>query len=241
MSWYAPGRGEAELSACEQANRVLLSVTLRKRAGTLTSSSNRFMTFYTPGMETFGDCSSRYLTGSDLKDLTHEEMILIRNEIFARRGYIFRQEELQEIFYCMDWYVPTYDDTTFSFDMFSDYDETNLELINMYEEILSYQGPKKDNPYIPYMTSGQYIFPDSDRRVLTEAELTGLSEEVLILAESEIYARHGLTFEEDHLMHYFLECYWYFADVAPGETQLLDLNATEKQNAALIANYRKNH
>jgi hypothetical protein len=54
-----------------------------------------------------------------------------------------------------------------------------------------------------------FIFPDSDRRYLAEAELRGLSREQLRIARNEIYARRGRYFQSPDLTRYFSRYPWY--------------------------------
>ena len=48
------------------------------------------------------------LTTSELQDKSVGELRIIRNEIFARKGYIFNSEDLRTHFSTFDWYEPKY-------------------------------------------------------------------------------------------------------------------------------------
>lgn len=52
------------------------------------------------------DSHTRYLTTSELMGYSKNELALIRNEMFARRGYIFNKKVYQDYFNSMPWYVP---------------------------------------------------------------------------------------------------------------------------------------
>lgn len=54
-----------------------------------------------------------------------------------------------------------------------------------------------------------YIFPDSDSRYLTDADLEGYSSSELELAKNEIYARHGRKFVTPRIADYFNSKSWY--------------------------------
>ncbi|WP_202837902.1 TcaA 3rd/4th domain-containing protein [Bacillus cereus] len=54
-----------------------------------------------------------------------------------------------------------------------------------------------------------FIFPDSDIRKLTSADLTYLSKEQLKIARNEIYARHGHIFQTKDMQAYFAKQSWY--------------------------------
>ena len=86
--------------------------------------------------------------------------------------------------------------------------------------------------------TGAYVFPDSDSRVLSEAELNGLSAWELRVARNEIYARHGRTFQSSELQNYFNAQSWYQASSSYDDSQL---SQTELKNAKLIADYESSH
>lgn len=52
------------------------------------------------------DSSTRYLTEADLNDYSKTQLALIRNEIFARNGYIFDTDKYSNYFYGKSWYKP---------------------------------------------------------------------------------------------------------------------------------------
>jgi len=52
----------------------------------------------------------RLLTEGDLADKTAWQLTIIRNEIFARHGLIFKRNDLQTYFNQQSWYRPTTSD-----------------------------------------------------------------------------------------------------------------------------------
>ena len=82
-----------------------------------------------------------------------------------------------------------------------------------------------------------YILPDSDKKVLTEADLAGLSAEDLRKARNEIYARHGRRFKSADLQEYFDEQIWYEGTIGADEFDNNLLSPTETQNAKIIEDY----
>lgn len=56
---------------------------------------------------------------------------------------------------------------------------------------------------------GDYIFPESDSRYLTDDDLSGYSSDQLELAKNEIYARHGRKFVTPRIADYFNSKSWY--------------------------------
>lgn len=52
-------------------------------------------------------CSDRLLTDEDIKHFTKKELRIVRNQIYAKHGYIFKSKDLQEYFSQFYWYSPT--------------------------------------------------------------------------------------------------------------------------------------
>ena len=79
------------------------------------------------------DSDSRYYDKEELKKLTHEELRLARNEIYARHGYIFESEDLKKHFTSKSWYVPSVESEQFDQKILNNYEQANLNLILEYE------------------------------------------------------------------------------------------------------------
>ena len=78
--------------------------------------------------------NSEYITFSDLEDLSKQEVILARNEIFARRGRKFDTEYIQEYFDAQSWYNPIYDPDDFPVSIINEYEKKNVNTIVEYEK-----------------------------------------------------------------------------------------------------------
>lgn len=65
-----------------------------------------------------------------LQDKSQRQLRLIRNAIFARHGYIFKDEELDRYFRKFDWYKPLHENVNA---LLTEEDSFNLELIRKYE------------------------------------------------------------------------------------------------------------
>lgn len=72
----------------------------------------------------------REMTYDDVEGKSAEELRLMRNYIFARRGYIFESEDLKEYFEQFSWYVPLYYDVT---PRLSDIEKYNVNFIKEFE------------------------------------------------------------------------------------------------------------
>ncbi len=84
--------------------------------------------------------SSRYIDESELYNYSAGQLRLIRNEIFALHGRIFKSQDLADYFSQKSWYVPTYAPEDFDANMFyylNDYEEANLQVILDYEAALA--------------------------------------------------------------------------------------------------------
>lgn len=78
-----------------------------------------------------------------------------------------------------------------------------------------------------------YILPDSDCRVMSKEELSGLNTRQLRLARNEIYARYGRMFTAPDLEAYFSRQPWYQARFTPEQ---LDAAGPELFNKYELAN-----
>ena len=76
--------------------------------------------------------SSRLLTEEDIKGFSKSDLMIMRNEIFARHGYIFQDPMLQEHFSQMPWYTPLQDDI--SQITLSSVEQNNVLFIQRYEQ-----------------------------------------------------------------------------------------------------------
>lgn len=157
------------------------------------------------------DSDSRLLSESDLRVLSKDDLRIARNEIFARRGRYFNAPDLTARFSRFAWYVPRSWDPPLNA-----IESANVALIDRFE---SGGGAAPSG----------FIFPDSDRRLLTPADLRRLSRDELRIARNEIFARRGRYFDSADLKAYFSRFPWY----APNSWNP-KLNAIEEANVALI-------
>lgn len=87
----------------------------------------------------------------------------------------------------------------------------------------------------------EYLLPDSDSRLLTEADLDSLTWEELCLARNEIFARHGRKFTTPEIDSYFSEKAWYRGTISPENFSDSALSETERANVQTIIAYEKKH
>lgn len=74
--------------------------------------------------------STRLLRQSDMEGLTSWDLKIMRNEIFARYGYIFRTQDMMDYFSQQSWYTPRYDNVT---SLLSAIEKKNIDFIKKYE------------------------------------------------------------------------------------------------------------
>lgn len=79
------------------------------------------------------DSGTRYLTEADLAGLSHEQLCLARNEIFARHGRIFKTPQIAAYFSGKSWYNGTVSPENFNENVFNTYERTNIGFIRDYE------------------------------------------------------------------------------------------------------------
>lgn len=83
------------------------------------------------------DSGSRYLTEADLAALSETEILLARNEIYAKHGRIFNNSDLDGYFRSKSWYQPTVAGADFTEDyarrVFNDFEIKNITTIVNYE------------------------------------------------------------------------------------------------------------
>lgn len=93
------------------------------------NNTGRNITTSTPGR--YPEASDRYLNKSDVSYLSRYDLKIMRNEIFARYGYIFITDDMRNYFQKQSWYIPRYDDVN---NMLNQMEKANIELIKKYEK-----------------------------------------------------------------------------------------------------------
>ncbi len=100
----------------------------------------------------FPDSDSRYLAEEEVKGVETDKLRIARNEIFARHGYIFNDEELSQYFNNMSWYQGTVSSEEFNMDaVLNDFEKKNIELIEEIESGVNGTGNEQE--------SGEFIIP----------------------------------------------------------------------------------
>jgi len=200
--WYFPtDKYDAKkLPAIERKNLEILSGAQKRQ---------RKVALLPGDMQFFED---RTISEQMLHGLSLHELRLLRNEIYARHGRMFRAEWLQQYFFFQPWYAP---EENFKDEELSGNDKLNVETIVKYEN---------------------RIHQELSTTPITRVLLEGLFLEDASQMRQEIYARHGKVFKEPWLQKYFSSFDWYKADPNFSEASLSEV---EKKNIAMIAAYEK--
>ena len=200
--WYFASEkyDSKKLTAIERKNLEILSDAQKKQ---------RKVALLPGDMEYF---ENKTISEQMLQGLSLHELRLLRNEIYARHGRLFRAEWLQQYFYQQPWYTP---DENFKDEQVSGNDKLNVETIVSYEN---------------------RIHQELSTKPVTRGLLEGLFLEDASQMRQEIYARHGKVFKEPWLQKYFSSFDWYKAD--PNFTEAA-LTEVEKKNISTIAAYEK--
>jgi hypothetical protein len=200
--WYFPSDkyDAKKLTAIERKNLEMLSGAQKKQ---------RKVALLPGDMQFF---ENKAITEQMLRGLSLHELRLLRNEIYARHGRMFRAEWLQQYFFFQPWYAP---EENFKDEELSGNDKLNVETIVKYEN---------------------RIHQDLSMKPITQALLEGLFIEDASQMRHEIYARHGKVFKEPWLQKYFASFDWYKADPNFSDAALTEV---EKKNISTIAAYEK--
>ena len=78
----------------------------------------------------YPQASERYLSYDDIQYLSKYELKIMRNEIFARYGRIFKSADLKNHFNSQHWYVPLYNKV---YDKLTEIEKHNINFIKQYE------------------------------------------------------------------------------------------------------------
>jgi len=90
---------------------------------TSVSSSGAYNGVYPQG-------SQRLLTLAELTGVSKSDLQIMRNEIFARHGYIFKSADMKKYFAQQNWYRPMYSDIN---SMLTEIEKKNVEMIKKHE------------------------------------------------------------------------------------------------------------
>ena len=98
--------------------------------------------------------------------------------------------------------------------------------------------PSEEQPQVT-AESGEYFFPESSNRYLTDEEISNYTSDQLELAKNEIYARRGRIFDSQELNDYFYSKPWYYGRILPEDFSSDVFNKYELANITLLDGYER--
>lgn len=139
-SWYSPNPSfeESDLTALESENAGFISAYIVSNTSVSVPASNNtkydanYYYKYFMGDNTYiiPDSSTRRLTAGELYGYSSNTLALIRNEIYARNGYVFSKKEYKDYFSSKMWYSPN---PNFNESFLNSIEKYNIQLIKSME------------------------------------------------------------------------------------------------------------
>ena len=120
--------------------------------------------------------SERLLTNDDIRNLSSGQLMLARNEIYARHGRIFQDNEIRTYFESQPWYHGKIAPEDFSADVLSEIEQKNIEFIRAYELSL-------ENESTTFSTTQDNSLTNTHQTSLTESEAKEILRELLPAAQ----------------------------------------------------------
>lgn len=197
--WYKrnPKYSPTVLSAIERKNLVKISAKKVEANQTAVSVGD---------MDKFQNV---LLTRELLKDVSMNDLRMMRFEFYARRGRKYSTPGFLQVFEWRDWYKPLKDQTKVKLN------KTEEQNVKLLEEM--------EAEWREFLTTKE----------IKEEMLYGLFVEDLRVLRNEIYARHGRIFKDAELQKYFAAQSWYKPNPEFKDEMLSEL---EFKNLSLIKN-----
>ena len=121
--------------------------------------------FLSIGIFSYSQSSQILLDKYNLIGMTAEELRIMRNEIFARHGYIFESEDLKDYFANKIWYEPRHSSVD---TMLTELDKKNINTILDFEKNNSYKIATHDES----ITKSSFVTRDGDHKYLRQIEIS---------------------------------------------------------------------
>jgi hypothetical protein len=134
--WYRPRAWDVPLTQVEKANVDLIASVEAPPAASRGITAPVPVETNTENSFAFADVSRRYLTPEELQGLSADQLVIIRNEIFARKGRYFKDDALRTYFSQFPWYQP------YAWDVpLSPVEQANVKLVQSFEQTASASRP----------------------------------------------------------------------------------------------------
>ena len=144
--WYQPRAWDIPLSPVERANVGLIQSIEAPAAASRGITGPLPPRTEAENGVAFADPSRRYLTPEELQGLAADQLVIVRNEIFARRGRYFKDDALRAYFSQFPWYQP------YAWDVpLSAIEQANVKLLQSFEQTASTARPASRAGRVPPM------------------------------------------------------------------------------------------
>lgn len=131
IGWFKDGDDADEISHKNDVQNAEIDIRENdKDLANSDSMTNVYEFDFHESSEYIFPSDREYLTKKQLEGLTKDDVALIRNEIYARHGYIFNSEAYKQYFSSKSWYVPK---EGFNENMLNPIEKANKDLIVAHE------------------------------------------------------------------------------------------------------------
>ena len=135
------------------------------------------------------DSDTYYITEADISWMDDTELMLARNEFYARRGRRFVTRSIQNYFDRQAWYVGTIDPDDFTSEMFNRYEQANVDFIVAYENKRKQIRELKKTEHIPEKTP-EDVDPPAEEPVEEYGEIVDIYGDAL----REVWSVEDVTY-----------------------------------------------
>ena len=164
----------------------------------------------------------RLVRRDEIKTFSLDELGYLRNEFYARKGYIFKTDKMKSYFSKQAWYTPEVDDLK---GLLNDVELKNVFYIKAMEAEI------KMNASTDGKDKVSSLYEMGQHKKLTATDLKHLDVYELSYLRNEFYARKGYIFKSVRLSTYFNATDWYQPTAKNVDALLSEL---EKENISFI-------
>ena len=164
----------------------------------------------------------REVRRDEIKTFSLDELGFLRNEFYARKGYIFKTDKMKSYFSKQAWYMPEVDDLK---GLLSDVELKNVFYIKAMEAEIKMNASSDGKGKV------SSLYEMAQHKKLTATDLKSLDVYELSYLRNEFYARKGYIFRSVRLATYFNATDWYKPTTKNVDDLLSEL---EKENIAFI-------
>ena len=119
------------------------------------------------------DSDTYYITEADISWMDDNELMLARNEFYARRGRKFATKSIQDYFNRQGWYTGTINPDDFTSEMFNRYEQANVDFIVAYEKKRKEFRAQREKERKPKIAQ-EYSNPTAEKYVPEYGEIVDL-------------------------------------------------------------------